>query len=297
MSAHLHPGKRHDFVFFFEAKNSNPNGDPDAGNMPRVDPETMKGLVTDVCIKRKIRSWIEEEKEHERPHDIFIRMDRALNEKIEESEEHIEDDVPSEKKARQRWMCNQYYDVRTFGAVLSTGENSGIGRITGPMQFAISESVDPVTIQDLSITRQGITTESDFESNETGTIGRKPVVLYGLYRGHGFYNPKLAERTGFGDENDDLDLFWQALEEAFWHDQSALRSEVNMRQIYVFSHDKPRGNAPAWQLFESIEAHPDEEAMEESGTDVPRTFAHYTLPSDEDVDTPDGVSVKTLIDR
>ena len=301
MDAHLDPERRHDFVYFFDAKDSNPNGDPDAGNMPRVDPETMQGLVTDVCIKRKIRSRIALRKEHERPYDIFIRLDKALNEKIEESEDgaDLDEDLdpPQKDRARQRWMCEQYYDVRTFGAVMSTGENSGIGRITGPMQLTISRSEDPVTITDLSITRQAATREEDFK-NKGSTMGRKPVVAYGLYRGHGFYNPKQAEKTGFGqgDLKDDLNLFWQALEEAFWQDESALRNQVNMQQVYVFNHEKPLGNAPAHKLFDRIEPRLDESAMQDDGMDVPRKFAHYTLPRADDIDTPDGVEVTTLID-
>jgi CRISPR-associated protein Csd2 len=304
MDAHLDPTKRHDFVYFFDAKDSNPNGDPDAGNMPRVDPETMQGLVTDVCIKRKIRSWIALKKEYERPYDIFIRLDKALNEKIEESEDGagLDDDLdpPQEERARRRWMCEQYFDVRTFGAVMSTGsDNSGIGRVTGPMQLTISRTEDPITITDLSITRQAATKKDDFK-NKGSTMGRKPAVLYGLYRGHGFYNPTQAEETGFGqkdkDLEDDLDLFWQALAKAFWHDKSALRNQVNMQQVYVFSHEKKLGNAPAHKLFGCIEPRLDKAAMEDDGFDVPRKFAHYTLPDADEIETPDGVEVTPLID-
>lgn len=303
MDVHLDPKKRHDFVFFFDAKDSNPNGDPDAGNMPRVDPETMQGLVTDVCIKRKIRKWIDFQEDLEgedgRSFDIFIQMDKALNEKIDESEEADfteDDEPPSEKEARQQWMCDRYYDVRTFGAVLSTGENEGIGRITGPMQLTISRSVDPVTISDLSITRQAATKRSDFEEKGS-TMGRKPVVLYGLYRGHGFYNPKLAENTNF--DSDDLNLFWQALAEAFRHDKSALRNQVSMQEIFVFSHDDPLGNAPAHELFRKIRADLDKEKMEADGLEVPRKFDHYefTVPDDEDSDEglPDGVTLTPVL--
>jgi len=314
--SHLDPKKRHDFVFFFDAKDSNPNGDPDAGNMPRVDPETMQGLVTDVCIKRKIRKWIDFQEDLEgedgRSFDIFIQMDKALNEKIDESEEADFDenaDPPKEKEARQRWMCDRYYDVRTFGAVLSTGENEGIGRITGPMQLTISRSVDPVTISDLSITRQAATKRSDFEEKGS-TMGRKPVVLYGLYRGHGFYNPKLANgKKGTGFDEGDLKLFWQALGEAFRHDKSALRNQVNMREIFVFSHDDPLGNAPAHELFRTIRSNLDRAKMEADGLEVPRKFEHYefTAPDDEDSDDdasdeeesddvlPDGVTLTRVL--
>ena len=280
MHAYLDPNKRHDFVFFFDAKDSNPNGDPDAGNMPRVDPETMQGLVTDVCIKRKVRDWIGDEKKYQKPYDIFIRMDRALNEKIDESRG---DNPPRDTDARRKWLCKQYYDVRTFGAVLSTGDNVDVGRVTGPIQITLSRSIDPVTIADLSITRQAATKKDDFEAKGS-TIGRKPVVLYGLYRGFGFFDPHRADETGFsrGNLSKDLELFWRALLNAYRYDKSALRNQVVVREVYVFSHENQRGNAPAHRLLELANEGGRFTVMLKEGKDVPRSFSDYTINVDAD---------------
>jgi CRISPR-associated protein Csd2 len=286
---HLNPSKRHDFVYPFDVEDGNPNGDPDAGNLPRVDPETMQGLVTDVAVKRKIRDFVDASKGDEGKYKIYMQHRGVLNRQHQRAYDKLDLDAdnPSREdvsKARQ-WMCQNFYDIRTFGAVMSTGVNAG--QVRGPMQLTFARSIDPVVPMDVSITRVAVTREDDAESKET-EMGRKAIVPYGLYRGHGFYNPNLANgKKGTGFDGDDLALFWKALQMGWELDRSASRGMMALRRLYIFSHDDPLGNAPAHTLFDRIEV--------SSTQDAPRSFADYAVSVDEG-DMPDGVKLTRLID-
>ncbi|MGQ9921384.1 MAG: type I-C CRISPR-associated protein Cas7/Csd2 [Desulfobacca sp.] len=343
MNLYTDPSKRHDFVYLFDVTNGNPNGDPDAGNLPRLDPETMHGLVTDVCLKRKVRDYVALVKE--KP--IFIQSQTALNtlitkafwkvgvvppqaeveneELLEWLQEHIdqmtgfdlqdreliysgetvkEGNVRKElltyleelqgppdlkdalnklandlataakgdkgkisretRQKAQEKMAETYFDIRLFGAVLSTGLNAG--QVRGPMQLTFARSLSPIVALDLSITRVAITREADRARKET-EMGRKPLVPYGLYRAHGFFSPALATKTGVTSE--DLAIFWEALQNMFEHDHSAARGEMVCRGLYIFTHNSPQGNAPAHKLFEQVQL--------TLRTDIPRRFGDYQL--------------------
>ncbi|XWN29937.1 MAG: type I-C CRISPR-associated protein Cas7/Csd2 [Devosia sp.] len=262
---------RIDFVLLFDVSNGNPNGDPDAGNMPRMDPETGHGLVSDVCLKRKVRNYVELTRGGPGTH-IYVTEGSVLNEKHREAyvAEHPGDakvksakklNASSDEEAKRirQFMCDNFFDVRTFGAVMSTGINAG--QVRGPVQFAFARSVEPVLPLEVSITRMAATneaekkerTEGDDEKGKRGdlrTMGRKHVIPYGLYRAHGFISAKLAERTGFG--NGDLDLLMEALETMFEHDRSAARGEMASRKLIVFRHQSALGNAPAHALFDCV---------------------------------------------
>ncbi|MCK9408546.1 MAG: type I-C CRISPR-associated protein Cas7/Csd2 [Bacteriovoracaceae bacterium] len=245
--------KRYDFVLFFDVKDGNPNGDPDAGNLPRVDAETGMGLVTDVCLKRKVRNYVSIVKNFNRPFDIFIREKAILNNLIHEA--HLDKDVAKKEKgqkteAARQWMCKNYYDIRTFGAVLSTGDNAG--QVRGPIQLTFGRSVEPIIALEHSITRMAVATEAESEkqSGDNRTMGRKYTVPYGLYRAHGFISAHLAEQTKFSTE--DLDIFWKALQEMFEHDHSAARGLMCTRKLVVFEHATALGNKPAHELFERV---------------------------------------------
>lgn len=284
---HLDSDKRHDFVYLFDVEDGNPNGDPDAGNLPRVDPETMQGLVTDVAVKRKIRDYVDTSVGDDEDYKIYMQHQGVLNEQHQRAydELDLDSDDPSREEvdeARQ-WMCQNFYDIRTFGAVMSTGVNAG--QVRGPMQLTFSRSIDPVVPMDVSITRVAITRSEDAESKET-EMGRKAIVPYGLYRGHGFYNPKLAEDTGF--DGDDLSLFWQALQMGWELDRSASRGFMALRGLYVFTHDNPLGNAPAHTLFDRVEAKMDAEV------EAPREFGHYDVTVEND-GLPDGVTLTRVL--
>lgn len=245
---------RYEFVFFFDVTNGNPNGDPDAGNMPRLDPETSKGLVTDVCLKRKIRNFIEMSYENEAGYEIYIKEKSVLNLQNKRAYEAlgIESEakkLPKEEaKAREitAWMCKNFFDIRTFGAVMTTEVNSG--QVRGPVQLAFAQSIDPIIPLEVSITRMAVTNEKDLEKERT--MGRKYIVPYALYRVHGFISAKLAEKTGFSDE--DIQKLWQALQLMFEHDRSAARGEMAARKLVVFKHDSELGNQPAHKLFDSV---------------------------------------------
>jgi len=285
--AHLDPEKRHDFVYLFDVEDGNPNGDPDAGNLPRVDPETMQGLVTDVAVKRKIRDYVDASVGGEDGNKIYMQSGTALNDRHRRAykELDLDADEPDREEIDEAraWMCQNFYDVRTFGAVMSTGVNAG--QVRGPMQLTFARSIDPVVPMDVSITRVAITRADDAESKET-EMGRKAIVPYGLYRGHGFYNPKLAEDTGFG--SDDLSLFWQALQMGWELDRSASRGFMALRGLYVFSHDNPLGNAPAHTLFDRVEAE------RTADVEAPREFGHYEVTVN-DKDLPDGVTLTRVL--
>ena len=269
---------RYEFVFFFDVNNGNPNGDPDAGNMPRLDPESSKGLVTDVCLKRKIRNFIEVSTENQAGYEIYVKEKSVLNLQNKRAYEALEITPEAKKlpkdeaKAREltAWMCKNFFDVRTFGAVMTTEVNSG--QVRGPVQLAFAQSIDPIVPLEISITRMAVTTEKEAEaqSGDNRTMGRKHIIPYGLYRAHGFVSAKLAERTGFSDE--DLALFWQALINMFEHDRSAARGEMAARKLIVFEHESAMGNAPAHVLFDAVKVRP---AEGEAANAAPRQFTDY----------------------
>lgn len=244
---------RYDFVFFFDVKDGNPNGDPDAGNLPRIDAETGMGLVTDVCLKRKVRNYVHIVKELQTPYDIFIKEKAILNQLIDQA--HEQEEVRKKEKgdkteAARQWMCSRYYDIRTFGAVMSTGKNAG--QVRGPVQLTFARSLQPIVALEHSITRMAVATEAEAErqQGDNRTMGRKFTVPYGLYRAHGFISPHLAAQTGF--TNEDLNLFWNALLEMFDHDRSAARGLMCTRRLIVFKHSSALGNKPAHELFERV---------------------------------------------
>ncbi|MDW7771619.1 MAG: type I-C CRISPR-associated protein Cas7/Csd2 [Desulfobulbaceae bacterium] len=263
---------RYEFVMLFDVKNGNPNGDPDGGNLPRIDPETGHGITTDVCLKRKVRNYVELVKEDQTPFNIYVKEKGILTERRQPAYEAVADEKDkSEKISKARaWMCKNFFDVRTFGAVMSTKENN-CGQVRGPVQFAFSQSIDPVVPLEASITRMAVETrkEADAQGGDNRTMGRKTYIPYGLYRVHGFISAPLAKQTGFSD--DDLDLFWNALINMFDHDRSAARGEMAARKLVVFKHDSELGNAPASKLFDLI-------TVEKNCGDMPpRSFADYSV--------------------
>lgn len=290
---------RYEFVYLFDITNGNPNGDPDAGNLPRLDPETNRGLVTDVCLKRKIRNFVSLDKEDAPGYAIYMQEKAILNQQHEKAWEAVglkqetKDSykkLPKEEaKAREitAWMCSNFFDVRTFGAVMTTGVNAG--QVRGPIQLAFATSIDPVVPLEISITRMAVTTEKEAEaqSGDNRTMGRKHIIPYGLYRAHGFVSAKLAERTGFSDA--DLELFWRALANMFEHDRSAARGEMTARKLIVFEHESAMGNAPAHVLFDTVEVQPaaDDQA-------APRSFSDYRVTLNRDA-IPAGVSVREYL--
>lgn len=245
--------KRYDFVLFFDVQDGNPNGDPDAGNLPRVDAETGMGLVTDVCLKRKVRNYVQVVKESKKPFDIFVKEKAVLNTLIDEA--HEQQNVKNKEKgdkteAARHWMCAQYYDIRAFGAVMSTGKNAG--QVRGPIQLTFARSVEPVVALEHSITRMAVATEAEAEKQggDNRTMGRKFTVPYGLYRAHGFVSAHLAAQTGFSEE--DLKLFWESLQKMFDHDRSAARGLMSPRGLIIFEHGSALGTANATALFERV---------------------------------------------
>ncbi len=276
---------RYDFVYLFDVKDGNPNGDPDAGNMPRVDPETGHGLITDVCLKRKVRNFVEITQQDNSRYQIFIKEKAVLNQLIDEA--HEQEEVKAKEKgektaAARAWMCQKYFDIRSFGAVMSTGKNAG--QVRGPIQLTFSRSAGPIFSQEHSITRMAVATEKEAEkqSGDNRTMGRKATVPYGLYRCHGFISAHLAAQTGFSE--DDLELFWQALENMFDHDRSAARGEMTARGLYIFKHSSKLGNAPAHSLFEKISV------TLKNDSKPPRMFSDYQISADRE-NIPQGVEL------
>ncbi|MEJ1248598.1 type I-C CRISPR-associated protein Cas7/Csd2 [Denitratimonas tolerans] len=282
---------RYDFMLLFDVKDGNPNGDPDAGNLPRLDAETGHGLVTDVCLKRKVRNYVGLARGEQPPYEIYVKEKAVLNKQHERAyiaigaEEELKDG--DKKKSRKggdkvnearAWMCQNFFDVRTFGAVMSTGTNCG--QVRGPVQLTFARSVAPIVALEHSITRMAVTTEAEAEKQDgdNRTMGRKFTVPYGLYMAHGFVSAPLAAQTGFSA--DDLDLFWEALLNMFDHDHSAARGLMSTRGIYVFEHSTALGNAPAHALFERIQVKP--------LSDAPRAFSDFEVRID-DGNLPDGV--------
>lgn len=285
---------KYDFVFLFDVENGNPNGDPDAGNNPRVDAETGYGFVTDVCLKRKIRNYVELCKEGERSKDgskaynILIKPDRSLNEKFTAAyeAEGLEKKKKGKKaedvqKARD-YMCRNYFDVRTFGAVMSTGEDP-CGIVRGPVQINFAKSISPVYIEDVTITRQARTTEERKETGET-EMGRKSIIPYGLYRAEGYVSAALANKVTDLDE-EDIELLWNAIINMFEHDHSAARGKMCMRKLYIFKHENILGNCPSHVLFDKINIE------EKDGGKPPRKFSDYDIIVDNDL--PQGVELIT----
>ncbi|MBU3849618.1 MAG: type I-C CRISPR-associated protein Cas7/Csd2, partial [Candidatus Treponema excrementipullorum] len=246
--------KRYDFVLFFDVKDGNPNGDPDAGNLPRIDAETGHGIVTDVCLKRKIRNYVQMTKGQEAGYDIFVKEKAVLNKEIDTVYAELEIDANAKKPAKgdliekgRAGMCRKFFDIRTFGAVLSTGANAG--QVRGPVQLTFARSVEPIVSFEHSITRMAVTKEEDIEKERT--IGRKYTVPYGLYKAHGFVSPHFASSTGFSKE--DLDLLWEALVQMFEVDRSAARGLMTTRRLVVFEHNSALGSKPADELFNRVE--------------------------------------------
>lgn len=292
--------RRHDFVLLFDVTDGNPNGDPDAGNQPRVDPETMQGLVTDVSLKRKARDWISASVGAEPRFKIYVESGEALNTKHERAytaqgikSTGVKQDRSDVDKARA-WMCENFFDIRMFGAVMSTGVNCG--QVRGPLQLTFARSIDPVVIIDLSITRVAVTRAEDAKvevADEGGAgtggkqteMGRKSIVPYGLYRAHGFFNAHFAAQTGATEE--DLDLFWKALQNMWDLDRSSSRGEMACQGLYVFSHDSSLGDAPAHSLFSLVQT-------PKSGTEAPRSFGDYQVTVGEGR-VPSGVTLTRLV--
>ena len=277
---------RIDFVYIFDVQDGNPNGDPDAGNLPRVDAETGMGLVTDVCLKRKVRNYVQVARGCADGYDIFIKEKAVLNKSIDAAhEEESVKNAGDKTSAARDVMCKKYYDIRTFGAVMSTGKNAG--QVRGPVQLTFARSVDPIAAMEHSITRMAVATEKEAEKQggDNRTMGRKATVPYGLYVCHGFISANLANQTGFSEE--DLALFWDALRNMFDIDRSAARGLMSAQKLIVFKHESVLGNAPANKLFDRVK-------VEKVCNGAPRKFEDYRVTVDKD-NLPIGVVVEELI--
>lgn len=283
------PAVRHDVVFLFDVTDGNPNGDPDAGNMPRVDPETSQGLVTDVSLKRKIRDTIGLLAQEQPGYEIFVTAGGALQTVLERSYQETGiklDKATKDADPARQWLCERYFDIRMFGAVLSVGKTLGLGQIRGPVQVSFARSVDPVTPTQHSITRVAHTTEKDAESKQGGTMGNKWTIPYGLYRGTISYSASRGQQTGVTEQ--DLDFLYRCLVNLFDHTASAARPMMGMRGLVVFSHDDAFGRAPMSSLVERVRV---ERA---AGVEMPRKFEDY-LVSVDDGDLPAGISMERLV--
>ncbi len=292
---------RYDFMLVFDVKDGNPNGDPDAGNLPRVDAETGEGLVTDVCLKRKVRNFVQLTKSAEPGYDIFVKEKAILNREIEGAYAklgiNLESDKDAEGKKRKgksgqgaevdqarKQMCADFFDIRTFGAVMSTGANAG--QVRGPVQLTFARSVDPVVTLEHSITRMAVATEAeaDKQGGDNRTMGRKNTVPYGLYVAYGFVSPALAEQTGFSEE--DLEVLWKALVQMFEHDHSAARGLMSTEKLIIFKHDSALGSARAKDLFNTVKI------ARKADVSVPRKFEDYDVSLPKDSELPAGVTVQ-----
>lgn len=285
---------RYDFVLLFDVEYGNPNGDPDAGNMPRIDPETGYGLVTDVCLKRKVRNYVELSKEGQQGFHIYVREKAILNDQHRMAYQACDLEPQSKKPPKcgdesrrlTEWMCANFYDVRTFGAVMTTEVNCG--QVRGPVQFTFARSVDAIVPQEIKIIRMAVTTskEAEAQHGDNKTMGSKFVIPYALYRMEGFVSPALAAKTGFSDE--DAELLWEALINMFEHDRSAARGKMGTKKLFIFKHDDKLGNAHAHTLFNSVKVEP-----AGSVDNAPaRSYSDYTVRIDGN--TPGGV---TLLER
>jgi CRISPR-associated protein Csd2 len=297
---------RYDFVMLFDVQDGNPNGDPDAGNLPRIDPQTGQGLVTDVCLKRKVRNYVLADKALAPGFDIFVKEKAVLNELIEQgykeagidldgkaSETEEKGKAKAKKPARdkaadvdrvRKLMCQKYFDIRTFGAVMSTGANAG--QVRGPVQLTFGRSVDPIVALEHSITRMAVATreEAEKQGGDNRTMGRKNTVPYGLYVAHGFISPQFAKQTGFSEQ--DLELLWSAFRTMFEIDRSAARGLMSMRRVIAFKHDSPLGNAPAHKLFDLVKVKRKQDVA------VPRAFSDYEVSV---AAPPEGVSLIEIV--
>ena len=280
---------RYEFVILFDVENGNPNGDPDAGNMPRIDPESGYGLVTDVCLKRKIRNYVETVKENEEGYQIYIREDVPLNRSDKKAFEYLNIDADDNKKLKELkkkdpdadlkirdFMCRNFYDIRTFGAVMTTFVKASLncGQVRGPVQLGFARSIDPIVSQEITITRVAITTEDD-AANKSTEMGRKNIVPYALYRAEGYISANLARKvTGFSEE--DLELLWEAIVNMFEHDHSAARGKMAVRRLIVFKHSKELGDCPAYKLFDAVEVKRKEDVV------YPRKYQDYEVTVHQD---------------
>ena len=296
---------RYEFVILFDVENGNPNGDPDAGNMPRIDPESGLGLVTDVCLKRKIRNYVETVKEGEAGYQIYIREDVPLNrsdrkacenlgitetddKKVTEGLKKLKKNDPDAGLKIRDYMCQNFFDIRTFGAVMTTFVKASLncGQVRGPVQIGFARSIDPIVSQEVTITRVAITTEKDAEDKKT-EMGRKSIVPYGLYRAEGYVSANLARKvTGFTEE--DLDLLWEAIINMFEHDHSAARGKMAVRELIVFKHSKELGDCPAYKLFDAVEV------SRKADVVYPRNYRDYEVQIHGE-QIPDSVEVKRMI--
>ena len=296
---------RYEFVVLFDVENGNPNGDPDSGNMPRIDPESGLGLVTDVCLKRKIRNYVETVKEDAKGYKIYIKEDVPLNRSDREACESLGITETEDKKVTEAlkklkksdkdvdiklrdYMCDNFYDIRTFGAVMTTFVKASLncGQVRGPVQLGFARSIDPIVSQEVTITRVAITTEKDAENKST-EMGRKNIVPYGLYRVEGYISANLARKvTGFSEE--DLDLLWEEIINMFENDHSAARGKMAVRELIVFKHSKELGDCPAYKLFDAVEVRKKEEI------EYPRKYQDYTVQIHEEM-IPDSVEMKRMI--
>lgn len=312
--------RRHDFVLIFDVTNGNPNGDPDAGNLPRLDPETNHGLVSDVSLKRKLRNYVELAHEGQAGHHIYVREGSILNEQHRQAYVALRpDDAKATKDAKlnpkddteatalRNWMCANFFDVRSFGAVMSTGINCG--QVKGPVQITFANSVEPIMPVEITVTRMAATNEAEKKKTAEGadtdqrsdnrTMGRKHIVPYGLYVAHGFISAKFAERTGFSEA--DLDLLFEALKNMFEHDRSAARGEMTTRKLIAFRHDNALGNAPAHSLFDRVQIGRNVDGefrpLDDKGLGnlrPARKFSDYTVSIDRE-NMPAGVEILELI--
>ena len=278
---------RYDFMLLFDVKDGNPNGDPDAGNLPRIDAETGEGLVTDVCLKRKVRNYVQIVRSGAEGFDIFVKEKAVLNNLVDKAYEELGIDANAKKPAKgenidkgRNLLCKKYYDIRTFGAVLSVGANAG--QVRGPVQITFARSVDPVVTMEHSITRMAVTKAEDVDKERT--MGRKNTIPYGLFVAYGFVSPALAKQSGFSEE--DLSLLWEALVGMFDQDHSAARGMMATQKLVVFKHDSALGNAPSHRLFDLVKIE------KKSGVEVPRKFADYDVSIPTDKDLPAGVHVE-----
>lgn len=296
---------RYEFVVLFDVESGNPNGDPDAGNMPRIDPESGLGIVTDVCLKRKIRNYVETVKENEKGYKIYIKEEVPLNrsdreaceslgveetddKKVTEALKKLKKSDPKADEKLRDYMCDNFFDIRTFGAVMTTFVKAALncGQVRGPVQLGFARSIDPIISQEVTITRVAITTEKDAENKST-EMGRKSIVPYGLYRAEGYISANLARKvTGFSEE--DLELLWEAIINMFEHDHSAARGKMAVRELIVFKHSKELGDCPAYKLFDAVEVKRKEDVI------YPRKYQDYIVNIHEDK-IPDSVEMKRMI--
>jgi len=276
---------RYEFVYLFDVENGNPNGDPDSGNMPRIDPETSHGIVTDVCLKRKIRNYVDIAKKNESPYKIYVREKTVLSTERKGAYQSLSEEDKKTKltkaEAGRGFMCKNYYDVRAFGAVMAMKENN-CGQVRGPVQLAFARSTEAIVPLGLTITRVAVETEAEREKERM--MGRKHIVPYGLYRSEGYVSPFFAEQTGF--DNKDLELLWRALINMFDHDHSAARGKMNARKLFVFKHESNLGNAPAHRLFDLIAVKRSGEVLKPA-----RAFSDYVIEVNKSA-IPKGVTLE-----